>query len=510
MQYLIELLKFVFNLTNQTMSGNEECTEANDVSRNGLPKRVRVMGPMDRYVIRTPAPGPSLDERRDQAKLIVYYLAIMGNQPKKFINSKHAENLIEALSQFEPSSYPFPTEEELKGRLLTNQVNQIKKRMLKHKESWEKHGCSILVDAWSDRRQRCLVNVYVHSQLGTRFVHFVATAKHCIEFYLVELIANCVKSVGPKNVVQVVCDGTPFCVKACESIQEDWPHMFQTPCTSYLIDKILDSVCALPGAKSVLFKAKALVGFIYNHKSSLRLLKRVIGKKGLVRVGVTRPTTTFFVLRRLLIVKSKLVNMFTEHECKGYKWWGHPNVDEIIGVVHKSEFWRDLYLTFRVMDPLIKVLYVVHGLKVPPMGFIYAAMQHAKDEIRKACLNREELYKPVLEIINSIWDASADRPLYLAGYYLNPFYFYGNRDIENNERIMNGLIECVEHMCADDAIVQDKIIEELGAYREAQGPFGKVMAVRQRSDPNLNPGINYLFFIIFFLRQTEQVSLYIF
>jgi Protein of unknown function (DUF 659) len=476
------------------MSDNEEFTEANAFSRSSLPKRVRVMGPMDRYVTRTPPPGLSLDERREHAKLIVYYLAIMGNLPKKFINSKCTKELIEALSLFGPGSYPIPTEEDLRGRLLTNEVNRIKKRMLKHRESWEKHGCSILVDAWSDRRWRCLVIVYVHSQLGTRFVRFVATAQHCIEFYMVELIAKCVKSVGPKNVVQVVCDGTPFCVQACESIQEDWPHIFRTPCTSYLIDKML---CALPRAKLVLFKAKALVGFIYNHKSNLRLLGRIIGKKGLVRVGVTGPTTTFFILRRLLMVRSKLVNMFTEDECKCYKWWGHPKVDAVIGVVHNTDFWRDLYLTFRVMGPLVKVLYVVHSLKYPPMGFIYAAMQQAKDEMKKACLNQEELYKPVLEIIDRIWGTSADRPLYMAGYYLNPFYFYGDREIERNQSIMNGLIECVQQMYADDAAVRDKIVEELGAYREAQGPFGNSTAVRQRSDPNINPGIDYLLLFFF-------------
>lgn len=457
-------------------------------------------GPMDRYITHSSPPGPSLDERREQAKLFIYCIAIMGNHPKKFINSKRSEELIEALAQYGPSSYSFPTEEELKGRLLMNEVNRIKKQMLNHRESWEKHGCSILVDAWSDRRSRCLVNVYVHSQLGTRFVHCVATAKHCIEFYMVELIANCVESVGAKNVVQVVCDTTPFCVKACESIQENWPHIFRTPCASYLTDKILDSVCALPRARSILFKAKLLVGFIYNHKSSLRLLEQVIGKQGLVRVGITGPTTTFFVLRRLLMVRSKLVNMFTEEDCKGSKWWGHPKVDEIIGVVRDSEFWRDLYVTFCVMGPLVKVLYVVHSLKMAPMGFIYAAMQQAKDEIKKACLNREELYEPVLEIIDRIWGASADRPLYMAGYYLNPLYFYGNREIEKNENIMNGLIECVQQMYADDVAVQDKIIAELGAYREAQGPFGNSMAVRQRSNPNINLGINYSIFFVSFCK----------
>ncbi|XP_020874199.1 uncharacterized protein LOC110226587 [Arabidopsis lyrata subsp. lyrata] len=121
---------------------------------------------------------------------------------------------------------------------------------------------------------------------------------------------------------------------------------------------------------------------------------------------------------------------------------------------------------------------MVDGEKKPPMGYIYAAMDRAKETIMRSFTMRDENYKAAFKIIDRRWECQLHRPLHAAGYYLNPEFHYSNEDI-GCEEVLKGFYACIERLTPTIEI-QDKIIAELDAFKNTTGLFGIPMAIRLR------------------------------
>ncbi|RWR84728.1 hypothetical protein CKAN_01355300 [Cinnamomum micranthum f. kanehirae] len=133
-----------------------------------------------------------------------------------------------------------------------------------------------------------------------------------------------------------------------------------------------------------------------------------------------------------------------------------------------------------VSGPLLCVLRLVDGEKKPPMGYIYEAMDRAKEAISNAFGEKEERYNNIFEIIDRRWDVQLHRPLHATGYFLNPDHFYSNPNIEHDNEVMAGLYNCISKLVSN-IDVQDKISQELSIYKQAENLFGLPMAIRQRA-----------------------------
>jgi hypothetical protein len=60
--------------------------------------------------------------------------------------------------------------------------------------------------------------------------------------------------------------------------------------------------------------------------------------------------------------------------------------------------------------------------------------------------------------------------------------------IEDNETFRDGVITCITKFVLDED-TQDKIIEELQKFQDAEGSFGKEIAKRQCKNINFDPGM---------------------
>jgi len=116
---------------------------------------------------------------------------------------------------------------------------------------------------------------------------------------------------------------------------------------------------------------------------------------------------------------------------------------------------------------------------VPAMGFLYGFLLEAKNEISRRFNNDRNKFEDVFHIIDKRWDSKLKTPLQRAGYYLNPFDYYQNKLVmEENESFRDGVITCItKHVPNEET--QDKIIEELQLFQDAEGSFGKEIAKRQ-------------------------------
>ena len=110
------------------------------------------------------------------------------------------------------------------------------------------------------------------------------------------------------------------------------------------------------------------------------------------------------------------------------------------------------------------------------MGYIYEAMDRAKEAIAASFSNNEEKYKDVFAFIDARWNVQLHRPLRAGGYYLNPKLYYANPNVEQDEEVMQSLSACIWRVVSTTEL-QDKILDELSKYKKA-GFFGMPFAVR--------------------------------
>eukprot|EP00253_Pinus_taeda_P027423 PITA_27423 len=114
------------------------------------------------------------------------------------------------------------------------------------------------------------------------------------------------------------------------------------------------------------------------------------------------------------------------------------------------------------------------------MGYIYEAMDQAKEQIRAAYKDRLIKYGRIWEIIDNRWNNQLHRPIHATGYFLNPKYHYKNQlgDLHDGE-VRAGLIDCLERMFPSHAD-QLEIHRQLTVFNMASGTFGKNLAKMAR------------------------------
>ena len=92
------------------------------------------------------------------------------------------QNMVDAITIC-GAGFKAPSEDELKGPLLTQKVADVKAQLQEQRKQWSMIGCTIMTDGWTDRRNRTLLNFLVSS--GGNCSSFNALE---FEFYLVNHI----------------------------------------------------------------------------------------------------------------------------------------------------------------------------------------------------------------------------------------------------------------------------------------------------------------------------------
>ncbi|KAH9329477.1 hypothetical protein KI387_001585, partial [Taxus chinensis] len=129
----------------------------------------------------------------------------------------------------------------------------------------------------------------------------------------------------------------------------------------------------------------------------------------------------------------------------------------------------------KVAEPLVKVLRLVDGKKLA-MGYIYEAMDQAKEQRRATFKDRVMKYGPIWEIIDNRWNNQLHRPIHAAGYFLNLKYHYRAQLGEDQTgEVKDGLYECLECMVPDE-MQQLEVHRQINFFNRATCTFGKNLA----------------------------------
>ena len=250
---------------------------------------------------------------------------------------------------------------------------------------------------------------------------------------------------------------------------------------------MLEDIGKMPRVAATISKAKCLTVFLYAHTRVLSLMRKFLSRD-LVRCGVTRFATAYLNLKSLLENKKQLQRLFREDELSELGYLKSVKGKKANKIVRSKTFWKGVETAVNYFEPLATVLRRMDS-DVPAMGFLYGYLLEAKNEISKRFNNDRKKFEEVFHFIDKRWDSKLKTPLHRAGYYLNPFYYYQNKvAIEENESFRDGVITCITKLVPNED-TQDKIIEELQKFQDAEGSFGKDIAKRQCKNINFDPGM---------------------
>lgn len=435
-----------------------------------------VRGPMDRFVgvekdngdgKMTPAIAK---EHRNQVCLDIGRFFYENGIPFNCARSPSYFNMLRSVGNFGRGLKP-PTMHELRTWVLDEEVKTTSGIVDEIKSTWRKTGVSILSDGWSDMRNRSLINFLVNNPHGTVFLKTI-DASDCVKDAqkLFELLDGIVEEIGEDIVVQVITDNASAYKAAGRMLMEKRKSLYWTPCAAHCIDLMLEKIGELPQHKRALLNAKKVSNFIYNHQRVLSLFRK-FAKKDLLRPAATRFATAYLTLESMLQLKQPLQSMFVSRE-----WSNNPLSKKAEGkqvkkiVMNETSFWASVVYSIKTTKPLVHVLRIVDGERTPAMGFIYGAIDEAKENIAKNFNNELSSYKEIWEIIDSKWDKQLHRDLHATAYYLNPRYRWSDNPSEHPE-IKLGLYNCMDRLIKDPNTYA-KVDEQLDEFLAKRGLFG--------------------------------------
>eukprot|EP00253_Pinus_taeda_P014087 PITA_14087 len=317
-----------------------------------------------------------------------------------------------------------PTMHELRGHHLQKKVQSINEYLKEFKDSWVRTGCTIMSDGWTDQRNRTIINFLVFCPRGTMFLKSVDASDKVKDGHLLfQLLDEAVEEVGVANVVQIITGNASNYVLAGKLLEEKHMTIFWTPCAAHCIDLMLEDIGKIDWVKNTIDHAKSITKFIYNHTLILSLMRKHTGGKDIIRPAITRFATHFLTLQSMLSQHRNLQKMFSSDEWNQSNRSNKPEGKELKRKVYEETFWRKAAEVVKLAKPLVKVLRLVDGERLA-MGFIYEAMDQAKEQIKTVYKDRVAKYGPIWAIIDERWNNQLHRPIHVAGYFLNPRYHY--------------------------------------------------------------------------------------
>ncbi|XP_028093325.1 uncharacterized protein LOC114293451 [Camellia sinensis] len=323
-------------------------------------------GTMDAYVTKGRAKQQSLNQMMKQREpvirdicRVIYGHALAFNLVKSPLFKKMLKSVGEYGVGLKPPSY-----HEVRVSFLKKEVNHVNASLEVYRKEWKKTGCTIMSDGWTDGKSCSLANFLVNSPNGTVFIKSIDTSgviKNSMKLF--EMLDDIVNEIGEENVVQVVTDSASAYVGAGRLLEVKRTKLFWFPCAAHCLDLMLSNI---------------------DRKLQLRA-------------------------------------MFASEEWARSSYSTSVNAKKAQGtILGDARFWKAIKYCLKCVLPLVKILRLVDDDAKPAMGFIYEAMDRAKEEIASNLNHVRGRYKRIWEIIDTRWDLQLHRPLHAAAYYLNP------------------------------------------------------------------------------------------
>ncbi|XP_049933543.1 uncharacterized protein LOC116252633 [Nymphaea colorata] len=353
------------------------------------------------------------------------------------------KDLVTSLANSNMSGYVAPDSEKLQTIILQQEKSRIEKMLQYQKLSWEQHGVSIVSDGWTDIQRHPLINFIATSTNGPIFLKAIdAFGEYKNTEYLKGLFVELIEEVGMDKVVQIITDNAAVCRAAGLLVEQDYPHIFWTPCAVHSLNLALKSICN-PTSKEHDLRAyelcswieelerdvKNIRNFIVNHQHALSIYNRYIDLK-LLRVAETRFASIIVMMKRIKKVKSALINMVTDDDWNFYRAVDDDKAQTIKRLIVGDVFWDRISYFLTFTEPIWEMLRALDCDK-PMLHCVYEMWNNMICKLRDVIFNHEkknfaledsDFFDHVHKILVTRWDKS-NTPLQCMAYSLNPKYY---------------------------------------------------------------------------------------
>lgn len=284
---------------------------------------------------------------------------------------------------------------------------------------------------------------------------------------LADIIARCIESVGPENVVLVITDNAKNCVKAgvpsrftllpcqyvtartlfittkqCyvhqfyvgELLEEKYPHVMWTGCLAHGLNLAMKDFGKLEYVKKVLSQANCITNLVRNSdrlSSTLESLQAPQKPLVLLNPGETRFCASITMCARLLRLKEYVEELASSDMWDTARDKAPKDRRAVFKrartAIKKKSFWQGLGYVVNAMEPMKEVLRLADSDE-PSMGFAYSALlslQQSISEHEMKLSNNPITARKRRTDVKRIVDNRMEfimQPIYRAGYALNPHY----------------------------------------------------------------------------------------
>ncbi|GAU17928.1 hypothetical protein TSUD_330520 [Trifolium subterraneum] len=321
------------------------------------------------------------------------------------------------------AGYKVPTMHALRGNLLNKWVVDVKKQIEEYRSYWKDTGCTLLVDGWTDRCRRTLINFLVYCLKGTVFIKSVDASKHSkTANMLFKLFKEVVLYVGPENVVQFVTDNAANYVAARKLLENEFPKLYWSPCATHCINLMLQDMGKLEEVREAVSHPSKITKFIYNHCFALYLMRQHTGGREILRPAPTQFATNFIALQSILNQKDALRTMVTSKEWTTTHYSKDAKAKQFVEQVLDSKFWSECADIVKITEPLVRVLRIVDS---------------------------EDKFSP---------------------------------EYENHETTTSGSLDVIEKYAYDCRDLRTKLTAEMRSFRNCEDSFGRKTAIEDRTE----------------------------
>ncbi|CAN6445103.1 unnamed protein product [Victoria cruziana] len=399
--------------------------------------------------------------------------------PFNAANSFHFQAVADAIASI-GTGFKMPSYNKLRGKILSNTVKDVKLYCDELRAYWKKTGCTVMADGWTDRRNRTLVNFLVYCPHGTIFLKSLDlsdTPKTAD--VLLNVFDEVVQEVGPQNIVQFITDNAANYKAAGEMLALRYKTFYWSPCAVHCLNLMLQDLGDRDDMKLTVERCQEITKYIYNHAYVLNLMRKFTKGAELIRPAQTRFATNVLTVQSIVKQRAALRQMFSSDDWSAYQGAFKRKASLVVDIIFNNDFWQSCVMLLKICLPLLKVLRLADSESRPSIGYLYEAMDKAKEAIRDHLKGKKKLYMPVWKVIDNRWSGQLHRLLHAAAYYLNPAIKY-QPDFKKDREVEYGILDCIDVLVADPK-ERDVVHSEIHTYDNCIGVIGRDTAIRCRT-----------------------------
>ncbi|MQL75748.1 hypothetical protein Taro_008111 [Colocasia esculenta] len=140
---------------------------------------------------------------------------------------------------------------------------------------------------------------------------------------------------------------------------------------------------------------------------------------------------------------------------------------QVQDLISNARFWEKVSYYLKVIEPLVLILKMVDGDDKNDMGYLYEAMDKAKEKLRE---RNPKAYRKWWAIIDKRWEMTLHHDFHAAGYFFNPKIQYKD-DVHNDGEVMRGTINVIPRIARSMNERLDAVAE-VERYKMKVGIYG--------------------------------------